>query len=270
MSLEAMTWVFGYSEATLGDRLVLLGLADNANDSWRSYPSTKTLASKARLSKRQVQRCLRSLETTGRIVSVGRSEYDTTVYELVRDAEQDAIDRAARLAKEGGDKMSPGRQIVPEGVTYRADSGSDMSPEPSSKPKIERKDQEEDAPASGALFAVDADRAPEWQADEATALAILLEVPRANGSKRPELEAVEAVHDRHPELSMEQLARELLFYAVHGNGARRQIKSVMGTFATFAKRAADDRAVRASQNGGQRVASGGEAEQQQGWSRQDF
>jgi hypothetical protein len=132
-------------------------------------------------------------------------------------------------------------------------------------------EEEEDAPASGALFADDR-RSAEWQADEAAALAILVDVPRAAGSKRPTLEAVEAVHDRHPELSMAVLARELDFYARHGNGSRKTIKSVMGTFATFAKRAESDRSGRASQNGGNGVGSGNGEPQadSQGWDRRDF
>jgi hypothetical protein len=108
----------------------------------------------------------------------------------------------------------------------------------------------------------------EWMADEAAALAILVDVPREQGSKRPTLEAVETVHDQYPHLKMEALARELDFYARHGNGARRKVKSVMGTFRTFARKAEGDR-TRASQNGGNRVASGGQADEQR-WSRRDF
>jgi hypothetical protein len=54
--------------ASASHRLVLLKLADCANDQGRSsYPSVKTIATDCDISVRSVQRCLRDLETAGYI-----------------------------------------------------------------------------------------------------------------------------------------------------------------------------------------------------------
>jgi Helix-turn-helix domain len=79
MSVKAMVWVLEHSDETLGRRLVLLALADKANDDGTgAWPSVETLARSARLSTRQVQRCLRDLERSGAIVREGTSSYGTT------------------------------------------------------------------------------------------------------------------------------------------------------------------------------------------------
>lgn len=84
MSLKAMVWVLENSEAKLGDRLVLLALAEHAGDDGEdSYPAQATLAAKARLSERQVRRCLNNLESEGRIVEDGKSRYGTVCWRIV-------------------------------------------------------------------------------------------------------------------------------------------------------------------------------------------
>jgi hypothetical protein len=49
-------------------RLVLLALADYANDQGMAWPSIASLAQKCRLSERQTQRILRILEKDGEII----------------------------------------------------------------------------------------------------------------------------------------------------------------------------------------------------------
>lgn len=109
-----MVWVLEHSDARLGDRLVLLALADNANDDGGdSYPSVDTIARKARISPRQVQRCLSSLKSAGHITETGTSSYGTTVYRV----------------RMGGDNLS--------GVTSTTGITPEMSPEPSFEPSVE-------------------------------------------------------------------------------------------------------------------------------------
>jgi hypothetical protein len=63
-----MSWVFQHSESTGNDRLVLLALADRANevgdDCWPAIP---TIAKKARCSDRTVQRALQNLVNLGEL-----------------------------------------------------------------------------------------------------------------------------------------------------------------------------------------------------------
>ena len=111
-----MSWVLRHSEAQLGDRLVLMVLADHARaDGTGAYPKVETMAREARLSERQARRCLRNLETTGAIVATGKTRTGTIIYSVIMD--------------EGGDNMS-----APGGTSTTA-RGVRITPEPSLEPK---------------------------------------------------------------------------------------------------------------------------------------
>lgn len=69
MSIKCQGWVYEYSEATGNDRLVLLAIADEANDDGTSgHPSVDTIAHKARLNKRTALRCIERLESAGALI----------------------------------------------------------------------------------------------------------------------------------------------------------------------------------------------------------
>lgn len=68
MSWQAVTWVLEQSQATLGSRLVLLSIASHANREGRNaWPAVDTIALETRLSRREVQYCLRELEELGEL-----------------------------------------------------------------------------------------------------------------------------------------------------------------------------------------------------------
>ena len=68
MSIAQMTLVWGLPEEVgPADRLVLLALADCANDDGRCWPGVATVARKCAMSERNVQRTLRDLEAGGRV-----------------------------------------------------------------------------------------------------------------------------------------------------------------------------------------------------------
>lgn len=67
MSIAALTYVWENSKQEGGSLLVMLALADYANDRGESYPAIKTLAKKARLEERQTQRVIRKLAETKEI-----------------------------------------------------------------------------------------------------------------------------------------------------------------------------------------------------------
>jgi len=68
VSLKAMNWVWDHSPAAGTELLVLLAIADNADDAGaNAYPSTDTLARKTRLDTRTVQRVIRRLEERGHV-----------------------------------------------------------------------------------------------------------------------------------------------------------------------------------------------------------
>jgi hypothetical protein len=55
----------GFPEIKGGERLVLLSLADRANDHGKCWPSIRDIATRTQVSERQVKRLLRSLEKRG-------------------------------------------------------------------------------------------------------------------------------------------------------------------------------------------------------------
>lgn len=108
MSIDVLSWVLKNSEETLGRRLVLLVLADCAHeDGTGAWPAVQTVAEKARLSKRQVQRCLKDLEASGAIAKDGTTRAGTTCWTVVM----------------GGDNLSP-RQNVTATSTTDSDAGN--------------------------------------------------------------------------------------------------------------------------------------------------
>ena len=80
MSVQAIAAVLERSQSRLGARLVMLALANHQTDRGCS-PSLETIAREARLSVRQVQRCLRQLEALGE-VRIERRSGDVNHYVL--------------------------------------------------------------------------------------------------------------------------------------------------------------------------------------------
>ena len=117
MSVHVISWVLRHSDETLGRRLVLLVLADHAREDGSSaWPSIDTIATQARLSKRQAQRCLRDLESSGAIVETGRSAAGTHVY---------------NVAMQGRQIVTPATDHISPGVTFTPAEVPEMSPDPS-------------------------------------------------------------------------------------------------------------------------------------------
>lgn len=84
MSVHVTSWVLRYSEERLGNRLVLLALADYAHDDGsKAYPTNETLQRDARLGERQVRNCLRSLEANGSIEQTKTLPDGRKVYRIV-------------------------------------------------------------------------------------------------------------------------------------------------------------------------------------------
>jgi Helix-turn-helix domain len=72
MSIKVMTEVWESSSTKGGARLVLLALADYANDEGYCHPGVERLALKSALSERNVQFILRDLEARGELVTLQR------------------------------------------------------------------------------------------------------------------------------------------------------------------------------------------------------
>lgn len=68
MSVKVMSWVFEHSQSTLGDRLVLLAIADHANNEGTdAWPSIPTIAEKAKVDRATVHRAIKRLVDLGEL-----------------------------------------------------------------------------------------------------------------------------------------------------------------------------------------------------------
>lgn len=113
MSVHVLSWVLKHSEARQGERLVLIVLADHARDDGSgAWPAHATIAQEARLSERQVIRCLANLERDGHIARQGHSRAGTNVWAI---------------------QMTPDKLSVAQDTTLTSttENVSQMSPEPS-------------------------------------------------------------------------------------------------------------------------------------------
>lgn len=127
MSIKIMQQVWESAPVSGGTLLVLLALADSADDKLRScFPGIESLAHKARLSERQVKRAIAELCEVG-IISVERnaSPYKTNLYTVRQ------IETWPR-----GDNMSPTPEAsdvtfaTTGGDTHVPSDGTPMSPKP--------------------------------------------------------------------------------------------------------------------------------------------
>jgi hypothetical protein len=65
MSIRVMSWVWENGPTDQGELLVMLALADFANDAGKCWPSMQSIARKARLTERGAQKIVRRLQSAG-------------------------------------------------------------------------------------------------------------------------------------------------------------------------------------------------------------
>ena len=146
MSIHVSTWVQTHSNAELGERLVLLILADNADEETLTcWPSVPNIAHRTRLSERQVYRCLESLEYYGRIsVKRGGGRGNTNEYTILKGCQYDTLlkpDVKGDISARKGDILSTKGDICdtpilsePSGNRQKEPSEDPPTPLPASRP----------------------------------------------------------------------------------------------------------------------------------------
>lgn len=110
MSVVVSAWVLRHSEERLGNRLVLLVLADHANsDGTNVWASVETIARHARMSGRQTRSCLRTLEASGAVERTGVSSHGTNVYRVVMEGGEESSAPPEKYDRRGGEIEQGGR-----------------------------------------------------------------------------------------------------------------------------------------------------------------
>ncbi len=129
MSIKIMNAVWHLSKQKGTSLLLLIAIADNANDDGEAWPGIEYLARKIRMSERQTQRLVRDLEKTDElIVERGGGRGNAHRYFILAGKPPEDI-AALKSREKKGDKMSP----FPGGTTARsprAKKGDKLSPFP--------------------------------------------------------------------------------------------------------------------------------------------
>jgi hypothetical protein len=83
MSIKIMSHVWEHSQASGTELLLLLAIADHADDQGRAFPSIERLAHKTRTSRTTVKRLLKRLEALGELtVARGQGRNRTSIYRI--------------------------------------------------------------------------------------------------------------------------------------------------------------------------------------------
>jgi hypothetical protein len=84
MSVKVMAKIWEAGPASLGDRFVLLAIADHANDEGQAFPGVGSLARKTCMTERGVQKILRRLEADGWLLTDKRQgRYRCNLYTVM-------------------------------------------------------------------------------------------------------------------------------------------------------------------------------------------
>jgi len=141
MSIEVTTAVWKFSKQKSGSLLVLLAIADYANQLGIAWPSVATLAAKTRMSDRNVQRWLRKLQQDGEL-EIRRKQGPYGTNHLI--IKLSSTTNTAQLANANDARVvkfaPPMSQKGDVGVTR---SVIDPSKEPSSTPIVPKGDEDD-------------------------------------------------------------------------------------------------------------------------------
>ena len=132
-----MSWVWEHSNAGGNDRLVLLAIADSADqDGSNAWPAVSTIARKCRVSERTVQRSIRTLVELGElVVKEGAGGH--------RGVRRDRRPNRYELPMLNGATPchpvdSTGCQSVTDGVSDCRERGDNLTPNPALDPSLTR------------------------------------------------------------------------------------------------------------------------------------
>lgn len=136
MSIRVQNWVWEHSETTGNDRLVLLAIADEADDDGtNAYPSIERLASKVRVNRATILRSITRLEDLGELAvtrpeKYGRGRFNVYAVRMGRPPETSQTatipfehGEPREATKNGSERSQKGaetsRQVRPDPKTHR-------------------------------------------------------------------------------------------------------------------------------------------------------
>ena len=139
MSIKVSSEVWKGSRNKSGNLLVLLALADHANDQGFAWPGVPLLAREARLCQRHTRRCLKELVASGEMEILPRqAPSGKTLYKIRLDqlAQDNLSSETSKSDKRTPASMKTDADDQPSGSPYIEEPSNESSEEPSSKGKI--------------------------------------------------------------------------------------------------------------------------------------
>ena len=222
------------SSLSWGARFAFIELLRFSWQDGECFPGQDGLAESMGITPRQVRRYVRELEEAGLILVKQRGLGKTNVYVI----QVPRPDRNVRSRPEAGVRSGPdtnGRSGPDTDVRSHVDEDA-----------VEKDTEEED---SGEEEAVSGVVMPDTRVDQTSLLhearpvglaevrEKLHQVSKLHGAPRDTDTAIEAAIVGYQDKDAVAVADDLLFWATHGNGKRKKIKSVVGTYRSFLKRA---------------------------------
>ncbi|MGW4603683.1 helix-turn-helix domain-containing protein [Streptomyces sp. NPDC004532] len=154
MSFKVTNWVWARSESRNGARLVMLALADRADDNGCAWPSIEDLADRTKLSPRAVQKGIASLVELGELeVENGGGRHRSNRYRIVpKPRTSDGVtDQEPRTSDGVSGRETP--NFAPETPNFEAETPNfepgnpvQSSPEPPLEPSENRQGNHPPAP----------------------------------------------------------------------------------------------------------------------------
>jgi hypothetical protein len=155
MSVAATTWVWSDSKSEGADRLVLLALADFADETGRCFGSWGTMQRKTRLSKSTIARSLKRLEESGELKLIEASRIVNgrnfaSVWQLPVQA-SDEQGGGVRMTPGGGVTMTPGwcHDDTPTEKNYSFTSSSEAKEKKTNAIPFSNKSLNQPLPSNG-------------------------------------------------------------------------------------------------------------------------
>jgi hypothetical protein len=133
VSIRQLNLVWEHSKQKGGALLMMLAIADFADDAGAAYPGVETLARKSRMSERNARYVLRELEACGEIsVEQNAGPKGSNLYRIKLTPNLELFGKGERGATvAAGAKVAPGAGGDKEGGKTRQKGGQPIAPEPS-------------------------------------------------------------------------------------------------------------------------------------------
>jgi len=165
MSIKAMTYVWARSKQKGSALVMMLAIADMANDDGDCWPGVGTLAKKTRMSERNAQKLIRKLEAAGEVIvhqgdGVETAHGNTNRYTLIMPTEVNAVTPQRRQRRhprgERGDTPEAS-EATPQGVNAVTPNPTVFEPsvEPSVEPSSSSDSQESSSSSPPTMTTID-------------------------------------------------------------------------------------------------------------------